>query len=195
MRRRTGFLLGILFELLAIFGLFVPYVLLSTQGTVIRLQTVPVDPTSVFRGDYVSLGYVAGNGVAASQVNASDGTLPDLVYIVLAQKGDLYDRVSISPTKPALLPGQVCLRAVPQNTFFGPNGGTVTLSFPDIAQYFVTEGLGQEFQQAAIAHSLYVDVAVSPSCDSVIKDVIFGPQASSSSSSSLLPAAKPVPVR
>lgn len=175
MRRRTGFLVGILFELLAIFGLFVPYVLLTSSGTDVTLRTVPVDPRSVFRGDYVVLGYEAGTDIPFAQLANEKNELPSSAFVVLEKKGDVYERVAVSRTQPTLKEGQVCLRGVNQWSF-SDVPQPVTLVFPDIAQYFVEEDLGREFESARNAHRLLVNISVSPSCTAVVKGVVFGPE-------------------
>lgn len=175
MRRRTGFLVGILYELVAVFGLFLPYVLLTSGGTEITLRTLPVDPRSVFRGDYVVLGYEAGSDVPYAQLAGEDDEISESAYIILERRGDVYERVGVSVTKPDLAEGQVCLHGVTQN-FFGDNSRPVTMTFPDIAQYFVEEDLGRELESARNAHRLMVNVSVSPSCMAVIKGVILGPE-------------------
>jgi len=172
MRRRTGFLVGILFELLAIFGLFVPYVLLTSGGTDVVLRTIPVDPQSIFRGEYVMLGYAAASDIPYAQLADEENNLVPAAYVVLEKKGDTFERVAVTKQKPELKEGQVCLRGVTQS-FFGPSQ-PVTLVLPDIAQYFVEEGLGRELESARNAHRLLVDVAVSPSCVAVIKGVHLG---------------------
>lgn len=174
MRRRTGFLVGILFELLAIFGLFVPYVLLTSAGTEVTLRTVPVDPRSMFRGDYVSLGYEAGNNIPYAQLADENNELPSTAYVILEKKGDTYERVAVSRTQPVLKEGQVCLRGV--NRWASDIPVPVNMTFPDIAQYFVEEDLGRELESARNAHRLLVNVSVSPSCTAVIKGVILGPE-------------------
>lgn len=175
MRRRTGFLVGILFELLAIFGLFVPYVLLTSSGTDVTLRTVPVDPRSVFRGDYVTLAYEVGANIPFAQLADEKNELAPAAFVVLERKGDVYERVSVSRTQPSLKEGQVCLRGVNQWSFYEV-GQPVTLIFPDLAQYFVEENLGREFESARNAHRLLVNASVSPSCMAVLKGVVLGPE-------------------
>jgi len=178
MRRRTGFLVGILFELLAIFGLFVPYVLLTSSGTDITLRTVPVDPRSVFRGDYVILGYEAGADIPLSQLTTKPSAyeVPVPIYVILEKKGDVYERVGVSDVQPALKEGQVCLRGNDTGWFGDVLPKTIDVIFPDIAQYFVEEDLGREFENARNAHRLMVNISVSPSCMAVVKGVVFGPE-------------------
>jgi len=178
MRRRTGFLVGILFELLAIFGLFVPYVLLTSAGTDVTLRTIPIDPRSIFRGDYVVLGYEAGANIPLSQLTTKPSAyeVPLNIYVILEKKGDVYERVGVSDAQPVLKEGQVCLRGTDMGWFGDGVPKTINVTFPDIAQYFVEEGLGREFENARNAHRLLVNASVSPSCMAVLKGVVLGPE-------------------
>lgn len=163
MTRRTLFLVGLLIQLVCVFGLFLPYVWLMQSGELVSLRTVPVDPRSIFRGDYVTLGYEAGQGITVPMESSET-----VQYVVLEKKGEFYERVAQSAGKPELEQGQVCLRGT-----YGWNG----LTFPDIAQYFVPEGLGRELEQAQNAHRLVVDAYVNDDCQAVIRGVRLGAEA------------------
>lgn len=165
MTRRTLFLIGLLFELVAMFGLFLPYEYVRMTGTKVTLRTVPIDPRSVFRGDYVILGYEAGAGLPESP----DTLYGTPIYVVLKDAGGgLYERTRYAEDVPALNEGEVCLRG---KWFYN------RVDFPDISQYFVTEGLGRELEQARNAHRLLVDAAVSESCSASILGLRLGPEA------------------
>lgn len=161
MTRRTAVLIGFLFQLVAVFAIFIPNVILQANGTVITLRTVPVDPRSIFRGDYVTLDYEVGQG---APVNWEYGKQ---VFVVLAQNGDVYERVRFAEMQPGLNPGEVCLRGGAQYQ---------RIDFPDIGQYFVEEGTGHDFENATRAHRLLVDVVVNDKCRAAIKGVRLGPE-------------------
>lgn len=161
MSRRFLFLLGILFQLLAIFGLFIPHVMLMASGTTVRLKTMPVDPYSLFRGTYVNLQYEVGQELPIKWNDVQP------LFVVLEKSGEFYERVEFSEEKPDLQPGQVCLRG---------QGRYGQLYFPDIAQYFVEEGEGKVLEQEQNARRLYIDVVVNDDCKARIKNIILGPQ-------------------
>lgn len=162
MNRFTLFLVGILFQMIAVFGLFMPNVQLVSEGTEIRLVTIPVDPRSLLRGDYVTLGYEIGENISYTLEYGTP------VYVTVQQDDDVYSRVSFSEEKPeALEEGQYCIRGRVQ---YG------TISFPDIAQYFVEEDTGRDFEEARNSHRLYVDVAVNDDCRAIIKGIVLGPE-------------------
>lgn len=159
MTRRTLFLIGLLLELAAIFGLFAPYEMIRATGTPITLKTVPVDPRSILRGDYVILDYEAGAGLPVVD------TYGKAVYIILKKKGDIYERVRIADEKPSLKEGQVCLAGRREYN---------RAVFPDIAQYFVEEGTGREIEEATRWRRLLVDAVVDGNCRAVLSGVRLG---------------------
>lgn len=168
MQRRTWFLIGLLLQLLLVFGLFLPYVMHVSRGQRATLQTVPVDPLSIFRGEYVTLDYAVGQNVPPSTDDDRYGPL----YVVLEPAGDDWRRVRITEDAtdvPELAPGQLCLRASREWTM---------LRFPDIAQYFVEEGMGRELEDARNAYRLLVDISVADDCSAVITGVRVGEQLS-----------------
>lgn len=177
------FTVGLLLECVCIFGLFVPYVLLIQHGTPVTLETQPIDPRSIFRGDYVTLGYLVGRGVP----NPVDGNFDrSSVYVILERQGDTFQRVGLSDAIPQLKPGQACLRG--QRSWGG-------LQFPDIAQYFVPEGLGQEVQNLQNAHLLLVDAVTDEHCKAVITGLRLGEEANAQQleDAGFIPPSAPAP--
>ena len=164
MSKRTLFLIGLGLELVAIFGLFVPYEIRLRSGEEAILRTIPVDPRSMFRGDYVVLNYAVGQDLPTPADFTGYG---DPVYLVLAKKGDTYERVRFSDTKPELAEGQLCLLGRKEYN---------RAEFPDLAQYFVEEGLGHELENLQRAHRLLVHAIINPkTCSAIIKELELGP--------------------
>ncbi len=164
MNRRVIILIGFLLQMLAVLAVFVPPMMLRATGTRAALLTVPVDPRSLLRGDYVVLDYAAGQGLPMDWNGYGTG----YTYVVLEKKGEVYERVRFTAELPMLEPGQICLRGRPDYR---------RVTFTDIAQYFVPEGEGVELEQARNTHRLFVDIATDPSCRAVILGVRIGPEA------------------
>ncbi len=161
MTRRTAFLIGLLVQLLCVFGLFLPSVILLTAGTPITLETAPVDPWSPLRGQYVTLGYQAAQGI-----DRPDRLTRRSFYVVLRDRGDgVYERAAVSTERPRLEPGQACVWAVDQGW---------QVQFPDLAQYFVEEGSGTEIEEASQSHRLLVDAVTDGRCRARIRGVRIG---------------------
>lgn len=162
MTRRIAFFGCLLIELLCVFGLFITFIMRVSAGMEVTLKTVPVDPRSLFRGDYVVLDYEVGRDVpSTTQYNKP-------VYVVLEQNGEVWERISYGDARPELQPGQVCLLGRMQYQ---------RIAFPEISQYFVEEGLGKELEQARNAHRLLVTASVTPNCRAVITGIILGEEA------------------
>ncbi len=162
MTRRTLFIVGLLVEMVAVFAIALPPYILRQTGTPISLLTVPVDPRSLFRGDYVVLSYAVGRSVPISE------SYNQAVYVTLEKKGDVYERVAIGVAVPTLKPGQACIRGTYNYNM---------LNFPDIEQYFVPEGTGHDIEATERSHRLIVDANVSASCRAIITGLRLGPEA------------------
>ncbi len=192
MLRRHAFLLGLLLELLVIFLLFVPYVYLMNTGTMATLRTVPVDPLSIFRGNYVQLAYEAGQLPEPNRMVDSAVYESGPRYVVLTGSGDVYVRKSVSETLPVLKPGEICLRGRQEYS---------RIEFPDIAQYFADAETAKKLETDARMHRLFVDISVSKNCKAVIRGVHLGPEVPESElprdwmPTAEMPVEKPVPVR
>ena len=113
------------------------------RGDQITLETAPVDPRDLFRGDYVVLAYEIST-IDTSEVpwNASGPVVGQPVFVVL-EEGDGYGR-PVEVIYPAsgdadFIRGEV--RAV--------HGTTVSLDY-GIEEYFVHEGTGWEMEATAI---------------------------------------------
>lgn len=178
MKQRIAIIIGFLLQIVGVFAVLLPSVIALRTGTPATLRTVPIDPRSIFRGDYVVLGYEAG------QSAPMDWEYGKPVYVVLAPKGDVYERVRLSETRPALLPGQICVWGTAE---YG------RIDFPDIGQFFVEEGMGRELENLQSQHRLLVDVAVAQNCRAAIKGVRIGPAepATDPSQTSPLPVGEP----
>ena len=164
MNRRVIILIGFLLQMFAVLAVFVPPMMLRATGTRAALLTVPVDPRSLLRGDYVVLDYVAGQGLPMDW----NGYGNAYTYVVLEKKGETYERVRFSLELPALEEGQICLRGRPDYR---------RVTFTDIAQYFVPEGEGRELEQARNTRRLFVDIAADSACRAVTLGVRLGPEA------------------
>ena len=124
------------------------------------LQTVPVDPRDLFRGDYVVLSYeistldrIHGYG----QVDEGDK-----IYVRLEKQDDVWSAVEVSKSEPDdwyyFIAGDV------KST----NDGRLWVEY-GIEAYFVPEGEGLEIQRA---HDLKVRVSINESGKAIIKNLI-----------------------
>lgn len=118
--------------------------LLST-GREITLDVKPVDPRSLFRGDYVILGYDISQLPAVMLGGpVREG---DAVFVTLSREGEGWKAKAASKVRPgAVKPEDVVLAA---RVRFVPRGGAttdvVTLSY-GIESFFVPEGTGRAIE-------------------------------------------------
>ena len=179
-RLRLAFFGVLAFQLLFLLGLVTFKEVTVRIGQTVVLQTVPVDPRDLFRGDYVILGYkistIVGGPPPAStptpQLTRSY-RVPDLPYI---SRGDtVYVKLEESSDEGVWVPTAVS-RGFPSDwTVFIK--GTATSASPGhdltvrygIESYFVPEGQGRVIERAS---DVKVEAAVNGFGDAVIKGLI-----------------------
>ena len=107
-----------------------PPLWVSATGDEVYLEIEPVDPLSLFRGNYVDLRYDV-------DVDIPDGIdWDDAVYVVLTD-----DRPAVilraTVDRPDLAPGEFCLRGRARSD---------SVDFPQLEQFFVTPERGREIE-------------------------------------------------
>lgn len=175
-------------------------VTLITSGKEVVLDTVPVDPRSLFRGDYVILNY------KISRLNAHDlegddyFESGDIVYVALRKTGETsWTPVSVAKKPPSAVgQGQVILRGKvwfasdsapvtrppPRTSGSGQDrlGGPVRVSrdggsYPHIKYgieaYFVPEGEGKRLEDLVRESKLQVLIAVGEDGKAAIKGLLI----------------------
>ncbi len=148
------------------------------DGTEVKLQTRPVDPRDLLRGDYVVLGYDISQLPSGPLFKQPSGSSNPVVYVKLAPKPDgLYEAVSVHVNAVAVTSPEVLIRGrVAYGTSCAPDG----LSFCDKLQirynlesYFVPEGEGKKLEEARNQRKLTVVAAVLPSGRAAIKRLLL----------------------
>lgn len=137
----------------------VPPMWVKATGTVVYLETEKMDPRSLFRGDYVILGYRLAQGILSEADQRSPEHRRKPVYVtVTTDRPARFVRYTFSPPDPE--PGQACL----VGRVRGWNG---SVDFPQIAQFFVPEGTGRQIERAR-GENLLAKVATSSRCNAVL---------------------------
>ncbi|MFB6345444.1 MAG: GDYXXLXY domain-containing protein [bacterium] len=85
--RFYGFVTVLASMVIFLLGLAGYHYSVKTTGRVVRLATEPVDPRSLFRGDYVQLRYDI-NTIQAREHEVSDG---DRVYVTLQRSDTVWE--------------------------------------------------------------------------------------------------------
>ena len=147
------------------------------EGTEVTLQSRPVDPRDLLRGDYVVLGYDISQLPAGSLLNQPTGTSNPIVFVKLAPNRDgLYEAVSVHADAVAVASPEVLIRG---RVAYGATCGSNGRAFCDKLQvrynlesYFVPEGEGRKLEQDRNQRKLTVVAAVLPSGRAAIKRLL-----------------------
>jgi uncharacterized membrane-anchored protein len=178
-RTRWIFLAVVVLQLLFLLGLATYKEVTLRTGQEVVLQTVPVDPRDLFRGDYVVLRYkVSTLGGEPDYVDLNgllglgrlDVTKPgDTAYVVLTQRQGVWVASRATLQRPeefeVFLTGR--LTSVSLGAF--PLSATVEYG---IESYFVPEGQGRELETAARAGTLLARVRINRFGEAVIQELI-----------------------
>jgi uncharacterized membrane-anchored protein len=151
-------------------------------GTEIRLQTVPVDPRNLFRGDYVVLAYPIST-VEADAAAAPAFKRGDRVYVSLGRDEQGFARATgVARERPAAGNGTVtiagrvtstsaCATNPDGSTDCGGRRGRLRIAY-GLESYFVPQGQGRAIETTAKAR-IEVVAAVSPSGEAAIKRLLI----------------------
>jgi uncharacterized membrane-anchored protein len=147
------------------------------DGTEVMLQTRPLDPRDLLRGDYVTLGYDISQLPAGALKDKPSGSRNPIVFVKLAPNQDgVYEAVSVHTDPVPVNSPEVLIRGcVTYGTSCGRN-----YAFCDKLQirynlesYFVPEGEGKKLEQARNQQKLRVVAAVLPSGRAAIKRLLL----------------------
>ncbi len=157
---RLGFILIVLFQVLILVGWTGYHEVSIASGKTVVLQTVPVDPMDLFRGEYVQLRYTISTlGDIPGVTTLEHG---DKAYVHLEQDGEVWEATEVSKTRhddwDVFIAGKV--------TRVGRNTTTVEYG---IESYFVPQGKGPEIERAI---DLKMRVAINTSGQAFIKGLI-----------------------
>jgi uncharacterized membrane-anchored protein len=143
---------------------------LLAAGREVVLEVLPVDPRSLFQGDYVALGY------DITRVPVTEGPLRrgSLIYVTLQKTGERWHALAASTTRPENLPpdqvvikGRVDFASAP--TAAAPGQANVRYGIED---FFVPEGAGRELEKLVGQKKLDALVAVDGSGNAGIKGLM-----------------------
>ncbi|MEW6645736.1 MAG: GDYXXLXY domain-containing protein [Pseudomonadota bacterium] len=161
----TRLLLIIVIQTLVLAGMIAKRQWTLTTGTPVLLETRPIDPRSLFRGDYVTFNYA----ISRLRLDELDGDevfqRHDTIYVVLEPGAPYWRPRAVFHELP---PGQVALRGRVQyagEQWWNPETGkTETLRHVGvrygIEDYFVPEGEGRKLERPAADEVVALGVAV-----------------------------------
>ncbi|MEY9180898.1 putative membrane-anchored protein [Bradyrhizobium sp. USDA 326] len=149
------------------------------EGTEVTLQTQPVDPRDLLRGDYVVLRYDISQVPAGALAGKVADARNPVVFVKLAPAdGGVYQAVSVHAEPVAVTRPEVLIRGRVAN--YGGSCGDDRRRFCDklpikygLESYFVPEGEGRKLEQARNQQKLRVVAAVLPSGRAAIKRLLL----------------------
>lgn len=137
----------------AMLAALLPPLWVSVTGEQVYLAIEPVDPLSLFRGNYVDLRYDI-------DVDIPDGIdWDDAVYVVFTDDRPA-SAVRVSVDRPDLTPGEFCMHGRARSN---------SVDFPQLEQFFVTPGKGREIEDE-LGRYLAV-IKVTDGCRAVLVDL------------------------
>lgn len=146
------------------------------EGREITLQTRPVDPRDLLRGDYVTLGYDISQLPAGALAGQPSAERNPIVFVKLAPDANgLYQAVSVHAAPVAVTAPEVLIRG--RVTYSCGSSGRIFCDRLNIRygleSYFVPEGEGRTLEQARNQQKLRVVAAVLPSGRAAIKRLLL----------------------
>jgi uncharacterized membrane-anchored protein len=148
------------------------------EGREVTLQTQPVDPRDLLRGDYVALGYDISQVPAGALAGQPAVGRHPIVFVKLAPNANgLYEAVSVhTAAVPVTAPNMLIRGRVAYGTSCGSNWRAfcdrLTIRY-GLESYFVPEGEGRKLEQARNQQKLRVVAAVLPSGRAAIKRLLL----------------------
>tara|TARA_R110000868_G_scaffold73378_2_gene212887 strand:+ start:3953 stop:4522 length:570 start_codon:yes stop_codon:yes gene_type:complete len=143
-------------------------VMILRSPDVVTLQSEPVDPRDLFRGDYVILSY-AISSLSFTEINGDmkwqDG---DTVYVELTPAQDTWRAVAAfhATVVPAL--GNKIIRG--RIDYLDETRNVANVNY-GIERYYVPEGEGRALEEERNKRALSVDVALATSGEAAVKGI------------------------
>lgn len=138
------------------------------SSDVITLQSEPVDPRDLFRGDYVTLSY----GISSLSLTNINGDMSwkkgDIAYVELTPTKNNWRAIAAfhEHAVPAL--GNKIIRG--RITYLDTTRNIARLDY-GIERYFVPEGEGRALENERNKRALSVDVAIASDAEAAIKGI------------------------
>ena len=171
-RHKKELLLACAVPVLILLGMCFNPLYTLINGEEITLQTKPVDPSDLFRGDYVTLRYEAEevpkqlvDEKVLAQLKEGRGNLD--VYVLLKEKKGIHSPVKVTLDKPNMgvfLKGK--LEYIDKNT----DGTEVARIQYSLDKYFVEDNTGTDWEKASTKGEILAKVKVHNGY-AVLKDI------------------------
>jgi uncharacterized membrane-anchored protein len=148
------FLLVVVLQTLVLFAMIGYRQWTLSTGTVIRLETSPIDPRSLFAGDYVNFAYKIGV-IPIPKTSEEKFNRNETVYVVLTPKDDFWVVDSVHKIKPTVSSPEIVIKGRVEYV----NNDKINVLY-GIENYFIPEGKGRDIERPESAKDIVVKVAV-----------------------------------
>lgn len=148
------------------------------KGTPVVLETRPIDPRSLFRGDYVRLGYAIGRLDPAVLEGDDQFRRHERIYVLLRRHEPYWQPVSLHRERPDPADGQVVIKGEVEYQYCD-GGADYCHGEPNwievrygVENYFVPEGEGLELERPRDGEKISILLAVDERGNAGIKAVL-----------------------
>jgi uncharacterized membrane-anchored protein len=167
---RLGLIVAVALQTIALIAIVGVKQWTLNTGTLVLLETQPVDPRSLFRGDYVILRYAINTlntGLFGMPADVKHG---DTLYVTLREDAPFWKPVSVHSVRPEPTPGTVVIKG--ETYYTVPGGQSVEVRY-GIEEYFVPEGEGREIERPRQDGKVSILVAIDRFGNAGIKAVLI----------------------
>jgi uncharacterized membrane-anchored protein len=173
MSDRQRILLIAVLMTLALVGMVAKKQYTLNTGELIVLKTAPIDPRSLFRGDYVRLNYDISRLDSKQYPVLKELDHDATVYVTLKQQGEFWQPVTVSTDYPdQLARGEVAIRGHVDRPWLRLGRADRVRIKYGIESYFVPEGTGLELERMRNKRRVSLQVAVDRFGNAGIKAVL-----------------------
>ena len=177
----SGIVLIIVIQSLLLVFMIVNRQMILSSDNIVVLETRPIDPRSLFRGDYVRLNYEINTLQLHELSGDRSYRINDTIYVVLEKKGEYWGATATYLEIPKLLDGQFIIQGVVKrvNNRHWNNENT---TFSDITSlsvnygienYFVPEGEGLKLERPKPGDKVTLEIALDYSGKAAIKTLLL----------------------
>jgi len=149
-----------------------------TTGTLIVLKTRPIDPRSLFRGDYVRLNYDISRLSLNELQGEKDFKQGDTIYVVVHKEGEFWTAQAAYHLLPKTTDDQVAIKGEVKYAYgnCGRNPQekdciSVQVKY-GVENYFVPEGEGRDLERPSAGEAVTIQLAVDRYGNAAIKAVL-----------------------
>ena len=147
-------------------------VAMLNSADVVTLKVKPVDPSDMFRGDYVILNYDISEIYTANLAGDHHFVQDGFAYVTLEQKDGVWGAVAVNGVMPARVAGQVVLRGEVKSVYATETSAppTIRLTY-GIESFFLPQGQGKVIEDERQKGDLTADIAVDAQGRGTIKAI------------------------